>query len=317
MGRVMKFKFTCTLFLLLSFSCATARENRTTAAAAKSIHENIVLLAPELSKFMGNGPFAIEEQNDREVTLTLSEKVAVDYFSPVTSDKAPLVIICHGNFSGKGAHRSQARMLATWGFNVVTFEVPNRDQWLQNGQRLNTFINFLYNSPKFLGAAVDVERMIVVGHSFGGSASTLAISMGAPVVGAVLLDPAVVHKNVVKAMRNANAPIALLGSDKKLFQARGRSSFFKNVRGEMLEVSVTGAVHDDAQGPSMFSRSSLGVDPFTSLDNQATFRSLLTASVISLSSSGTLDFAASVIKKESRKGLISEFARRAPLDQAH
>ena len=251
------------------------------------------------------------ERLNRELSLNLDEVVLLDHFAPITTDKAPVVVISHGNFSAKSAHREQAIRLASWGFHVLSFEVPNRDQWLGNGRRLARILGLIHRSPDLLGERVDGEKLIIVGHSFGGSASVLAIAAGAPVVGAVLLDPAVVHRRVVSAMQDVNVPVVLLGSDQKLFLARGRSKFFKNISGEMLEVTVTGAVHDDAQGPSMFSRSSLGVDPFTSRDNQKYFRSMLTVAVIGLSSSGTLDFPSRLYKREQEEGRLKGVAYRA------
>ena len=301
--------------LIVCASCATTMSRRAGSAATSVIHNNIVLLDPELAKFESIGPFHTRVQLDRDITLSLSEKASVDFFAPIASDKAPLVVICHGNYSGKSAHRTQAKMLATWGFNVVAFEVPNRGQWLENGARLKRLVSFLYKSPEFLGQGIDVDRIILAGHSFGGSASIVAMGLGAPVAGAVLLDPAVVHGDVIKAMRNIPVPVALLGSDKSLFQARGRPSFFRNIQGEMIEISVAGAVHDDAQGPSVFSKSALGFDPFTSSENQGKFRSLLTASVLSIASSGTLDFADRVIKNEKSSGSFRDYARRSQLQQ--
>ncbi len=254
---------------------------------------------------MENGPFAVQGRVNRELSLDLDETAGLDHFSPITQDKAPVVVISHGNFSAKSAHRDQAGRLASWGFHVLSFEFPNRDQWLENGKRLNRLINLIHRSPDLLGQNVDAEKIIVVGHSFGGSAAILSIADGAPVVGAVLLDPAVVHSRVTKAMRRVTAPVVLLGSDKKLFIARGRQNFSKNIAGEMLEVTVPGSVHDDAQGPSMFSRSSLGIDPFTSRDNQNYFRAMLTTAVIGLSSSGTLDFPVRIFDREQSQGRLT------------
>ncbi len=292
-------------------SCVYPITQRQSAGDIEPVHQNILLLDPAIDRFAEKGPFAVLERLNKELSLNLDEVVVLDHFAPITTDKAPVVVISHGNFSAKAAHRDQAIRLASWGFHVLSFEVPNRDQWLGNGRRLARILGLIHRSPELLGEKVDGEKLIVVGHSFGGSASVLAIAEGAPVVGAVLLDPAVVHSRVVSAMQGVNVPVVLLGSDQKLFLARGRSKFFKNISGEMLEVTVTGAVHDDAQGPSMFSRSSLGVDPFTSRDNQKYFRSMLTVAVIGLSSSGTLDFPSRLYKREQESGRLKGVAYRA------
>ena len=293
--------------------CAFTGAHQSVILNAEPIQANILLMEPELSRFEARGPFEVSERLDREVTLNLDQTVAVDHFSARTEDKLPIVVISHGNYSSKKAHRSQARDLASWGFHVVAFEVPNRDQWLENGVRLRQFTDLLHRMPAILGEGADGGRIIIVGHSFGGSAAVLAMAGGAPVIGAVLLDPAVVHSSVVAAMKGIDLPVVLLGADRKVFSARGRAKFSATLAGEMLEVSVPKATHDDAQGPSMFSRSALGFDPFTSGRRQAVFRSMLTVAVLGLSSSGTLDFPARIFSREEKEGRLKSVAYQQKL----
>jgi dienelactone hydrolase len=303
-GRILPRFFKIMAIYFYVSGCAPVIMNRGQAMIAEPIHANILLLAPDIKRFQEVGPFEVTDQFDRDVTVDLNRTIVVDHFAAKTKDPLPLVIICHGNFSGKNAHRDQARQLASWGFHVVTMEVPNRDQWLQNGEILTRFTEMMHRLPLMLGSNVDSNRIIVVGHSFGGSAAVVAIGRGAPVIGAVLLDPAVVHPKVVTAMKRIELPLVLLGSDRQVFLARGRSQFSKNMAGEMLEVSVPQSTHDDAQGPSMFSRSVLGVDPYTSNDRQKLFGSLLTVAVIGMSTSGTLDFARQIFFREAKNGTL-------------
>jgi len=74
---------------------------------------------------------------------------------------------------------------------------------------------------------------------------------------------------------------------------------------------VPRSTHDDAQGPSVFSQAALGIDPFTSENNQALFRSMFTVAVMGMSSSGTLDFSVKVFEKASKVGVLSEFKYRS------
>lgn len=285
---------------------------------AGPVMAKIIVLAPDIGRFQERGPFEVSEQLEREVTMDLEKTIVVDHFAAQTQDKLPVVIISHGNFSGKNAHRIQARRLASWGFHVVTLELPNRDQWIQNGEVLRRFSEMVHNVPLLLGVNVDTTKIVLVGHSFGGSASILAMGRGAPVIGGILLDPAVVHDNVVLAMKKIDLPMVLLGSDPKLFVARGRKKFSENMSGELLEISVPRSTHDDAQGPSMYSRSALGVDPYTSNDRQKVFGSLLTVAVLGMTSSGTLDFARQIYFRESQLGRIKDAhyqtSRAATLD---
>ena len=298
----------CLLVVLVG--CVGSGSPMTRSVMASKLIDHVVLMEPDLRRFEGLGPFAVLSRLDREFTLDLENSVVVDHFFARSLDKLPVIVISHGNFSNKRAHRAQARHLASWGFHVVSVESPNRDQWLENGARLRKLADMLHGFPKMLGKNVDPGRIILVGHSFGGSAAILATGEGAPVIGAVLLDPAVVHPSVIDAMKKADIPVALLGSDKKVFAARGRSRFLKHVAGEMLEVSVPKATHDDAQGPSVFSQAALGLDPFTSADKQALFRSMLTVSVIGIASSGTLDFSVKLLSRAAAQGTLQEFKYR-------
>jgi dienelactone hydrolase len=306
MGRLINYFFVTTWLA----GCAVTAGRQSEVLSADPVQASILLMEPELNRFETKGPFSVRERLDREVNLDLDQTVAVDHFAARSSDKLPIIVISHGNYSGKKAHRAQARDLASWGFHVVAFEVPNRDQWLENGARLRRFTELLHRMPELLGDNADGGRIIIVGHSFGGSAAVLAMASGAPVMGAVLLDPAVVHSSVVTAMKDVDLPVVLLGADRKVFAARGRSRFSATLAGEMLEVSVPRATHDDAQGPSMFSRSALGFDPFTSGRRQAVFKSMLTAAVLGISSSGTLDFPARIFLREEKDGKVKSVAYR-------
>lgn len=260
--------------------------------------------------FKSQGPFEVIERMSREVTVDLENTIVIDHFAAISSDRMPIVVMSHGNYSSRDAHREQARHLASWGFHVVTCDLPNRNEWLENGKRLEKFTDLIYRIPEMLGRNADRNRVIIVGHSFGGSAAVWAINEGAPVIGAILLDPAIVHKSVADVMRFTDLPVVLLGADRAIFTSRGRGRFWKNVGGEMLEVSVPTSTHDDAQGPSMFSRSTLGIDPFTSTDRQAIFRSMIVASAIGISSSGTLDFPSGVFSRVAKKGILKDVRYR-------
>lgn len=261
---------------------STVNEFRT----VEDIHLRLAVLPGGLERFNAEGPFGWTEKQDLKLTTSVEEQREVDVYLTSGRGKAPIVLISHGNFSGKRAHAEQARRLASWGFHVVVLELPNREQWLENGKRIFDLVQFMNRWPKFLGDNADPRNIILVGHSFGGSAATLAIGQGAPVTGAILLDPAVVHPSVKKAMTNAAVPAVLFGSDPKLFIARGRKNFVKNWGSEFMEFTIKGSTHDDAQGPSMFSHYTLGVDPFTDDKQRSLFTASLISAAVSLATSG-------------------------------
>ncbi|MCX6125333.1 MAG: alpha/beta fold hydrolase, partial [Proteobacteria bacterium] len=276
------------LMIFPFMSCQTtnpALERRT----VNDIHLRLSLLPEGIDRYREDGPFNYQEDADVEMPISADERRQVDIYRTKGAGLAPIILISHGNFSGKRAHRNQARRLASWGFHVVVVELPNRDQWLENGRRMFEVAGFLTKWPKFLGDNVDGSRIILAGHSFGGSAVTLAAGFGAPVSGLILLDPAVAHPSVTAAMGRIDSPVVLLGSDVRMFSARGRKKFRKNIVAEFLELTVRGATHDDAQGPSMFSRYSLGLDPFTNNESRAVFTASFVSAAISISSSGNLE----------------------------
>lgn len=278
-------KITTAIILMIISSCktvSTVNESR----AVTDIHLRLAVMPGGLERFSNNGPFMWTEKEDLRLTTSVEEQREVDVYLTKGNGKAPIVIISHGNFSGKRAHAAQARRLASWGFHVVVLELPNREQWLENGRRIYDLVQFMNRWPKFLGENVDANNIILIGHSFGGSAATLAVGQGAPVTGVILLDPAVVHPSVKKSMTTANVPAVLFGSDPKVFTARGRSNFVKNWGAEFMEYTIKGATHDDAQGPSMFSHYALGVDPFTDDKQRALFTASIVSAAISLATSG-------------------------------
>ncbi len=273
------------LFMLLA-ACKTTssiQENR----PVDDIHLRLAVMPGGLERFTTAGPFEWSEKQDLHLTTSVDEQRDIDVYLTKGKGKAPIVIMSHGNFSGKKAHATQARRLASWGFHVIVMELPNRKQWLENGQRLFDLVQFINRWPKFLGPNVDANKIILVGHSFGGSAATLAVGQGAPVTGVILLDPAVVHSSVNKAMESANVPGVLLGSDPNVFVARGRKSFQKKWGSEFMELTIKGATHDDAQGPSMFSHYALGEDPFTDDKQRSLFTASIVSAAVSLATSGT------------------------------
>lgn len=296
--------FKITLYFLLLTSCAT-RETSTERRTVNDIHLRLSMMPPSFERYQIDGPFEVEEKKDILLSISTEEQRDVDIYRTRASGNAPIVVISHGNFSGKKAHRDQARRLASWGFHVVILELPNRNEWIENGRKIYDLALFLRKWPKFLGDNVDAEKIILVGHSFGGSAVTLAASQGAPNIGLILLDPAVVHPSVAKAMEQVQTPGVLLGSDLRVFVARGRSLFKKKWGSEFAEISIKGATHDDAQGPSMFSSYTLGVDPFTDDIQRGLFKASIVSAAISIANSGNLEQFRRDLTAMQRTGAIS------------
>ncbi len=187
--------------------------------------------------------------------------------------------------------------------------MPNKGNWMKNSFILKKLIEQIHENPTQISAKIDESSIILVGHSFGGSAVSIAAGAGAPVKGLVLLDPAVVHEKVKHYLKQVAVPIILLGADRKVFRARKRSQFYNHPKSEVLEVSISGATHDDAQNPSMFSQYAFGLDPYTSNRRQEIFVQAITTAVFSLSTLGNTVFAWHAFKEPNKSGIVKNVRR--------
>lgn len=253
------------------------------------------LVEPEdnfLKQLQSRGPLKYSVYKNYQVTISPKLKIKADLFTPNITDRSPLVIISHGNKSTKTAHEFQGRSLASWGFNALVLSLPNTRQWLANGDRIFNLVNLVVKWPLLIGKKFDGNSIILAGHSFGGSAVTIATGKGAEVIGTILLDPAVVAKSVKKYMQKVQVPVMLLGADREVFLSRSRSTFFKTIDSPMGEISIKDAHHDDAQYPSMRqAKNFLSFDPYTERSRQKKFMASFLMTAFSLAKTGGLELA--------------------------
>ena len=255
--------------------------------------------------FKSEGPFSFSEERDYEIRISKDEVVSTDIFLVDSEKKRPLLIFQHGNKAHKGVHLYQARRAASWGFNVITVSQPNVKRWMTNGKVLGEFVSLLHKWPKILNDKFDPEKMILIGHSFGGSAASIAAGSGAPVKGVILLDPALVSDKVVPFLKNINVNVVLLGADTKVFRSRKRSRFYKNINSDMVEISVKGATHNDAQSPNLFSlKQTIGLEHGTNSEKQNFFVSSILTAAYSMVKKDNLSIFYKAMKKERKSGKL-------------
>lgn len=222
--------------------------------------------------FFENEPFTIS--NDMTV--------AVDVAIPKHRIHPALVIIQHGNHSRKEAHRNQVTALARAGFAVVAIQFPNVRQWHDNAVALSQAVPILKQGFSIRGVPVRTQSIVLVGHSFGGYAASVAAGINQDIKGVILLDPALYSTKGIPHIAKIKAPVVVIGADKRIFRSRKRNTFFEGISTKAIEFSVPGATHDDAQNPSMFALSSYGVDPYTSPKKQAFITDMLVESAKAL-----------------------------------
>jgi pimeloyl-ACP methyl ester carboxylesterase len=154
---------------------------------------------------------------------------------------------------------------------------------------------------------IDLNRIILAGHSFGGAAVAVALAEGAPAVGGILLDPAAPGKEFPGFLRRVDKPVMLIGADEHYSPVANRGDFFQHIRKGIAEISVTEAHHDDAQ---------FALDPpydpesTSTEEHQITFVSALTAAAISLSGTGNFDYAWRSFSAGIKSGTFSRAMRK-------
>jgi pimeloyl-ACP methyl ester carboxylesterase len=264
----------------------------------------------EAELFRSRGPFQVAQEPDRELRLSRTERIRMDVYLSAPAQPAPLVIFLHGHDSSKRAHAYQADHLASWGMHCVSIQLPRQGPWVRNGRTLTRVVRFIHRSPQVISSRIDVSKIILVGHSFGASAVSIALAEGAPAAGAILLDPAAVGRELPLFLRKVDKPVMVLGADDELSYARNRDYFYDYVRGRIAEVSIKDATHEDAQYPSEFAVRNFGFDPDTTEEAQITFVSALTAAAISVSTTGTFDYAWKTLEPSRANGRFFNARRK-------
>ena len=245
----------------------------------------------DLDEFRLRGPFAVSTHKDFQLSLSATERIDTDLYLSAPAEKAPLVIILHGHDNSKADHAYQALHVASWGMHSLALQLPNNGPWVANGRTLARIVDAIYRQPEMIDSRIDVNNIILVGHSYGGSAVAIAMAQGAAAAGAILLDAAGIGRDLPKFLSQINKPVMLLGADEQRSAARNRDYFYSYIRSGVAEISIRDAVHEDAQYPAEFPLQLFSSEPPRSEALQITFVSALTAAALSLFATGKFDYA--------------------------
>jgi len=274
------------VLLLMMAGCARMPDLAQTRIAPKSFGElrsYISEHSADVDIYRLRGPFAVTERTNIEIRTSTDDVVMADLFLSAHKEKAPLVIFLHGYDSRKENHAYQAMHLASWGMHGLTLQLPARGSWLANGRTLARLVRFIGRSPNTIDSRIDAGKIILVGHSFGGAAVSIALGEGVTEAGGILLDPAVVGIDLSASLRKIGVPVMVIGADEHVSMANNRNVFYRYVRSGIAELSIEGASHDDAQYPADTAA--------VSEEHQVTFLSALTAAAFSIAIGGNIDYA--------------------------
>jgi pimeloyl-ACP methyl ester carboxylesterase len=277
---------------------------------------------PDVDQFRLRGPFGVDVHENYEIPVSTErsdadlafsgfpdkapmnpsmQKLATDHvdtdlFLSKHAEKAPLVIFMHGYGGSRVTHFDQAMHVASWGMHSLTVRLLNDSEWGTNGRTVARLVRFLSRPPDIMNGRIEVNKIVLVGYSFGGISVSVALALRAPVAGAILLDPAAIGRAMPDWLPLINAPVLVIGADERVAQANNRDYYFQNIRSEVAEVSVQGATHEDAQ--------SSGDAGLTTKELQTTFISTLTSAAFSLSSTGKLDYAWASLESALKSGTL-------------
>ena len=285
--------------LVLFAGCARFPTIDKTPLKAKNLAElrgHLLGRQAELGLFRYSGPFDVAVQNDLEVPLTANERYYADVYFAGHKEVAPLVILVHGYDAGKDLHAYQAMHVASWGLHVLAIQLPKTGPWVGNGRILARVAQAIARGALPLDARIDSRRLILAGHSFGAAAVAIALAEGAPALGGIWLDPATTERVLPQYLGKVRTPVMILGADEQVTKTTNRELFFRFVPGNIAEVSVKDAMHEDAQFPSREWQATEAL--------QITFASALTSAAMSLHLTGRFDYAWTSFDNDLREGRL-------------
>ena len=304
------------LIALMAYTIGCARHFPETeltpikAANPAELQRYLLSGKPDVAQFRFRGPFAVMEHRDLEISVVSDLMLEADLYLCAAASKAPLVIVAHGLDNSKDDHAFQAMHLASWGMHSLTVNLPKRGPWIANGRTLAKLVAAIHLTRQIIDDRIDVDKIILVGHSFGATAVATALGEGAPALGGVLLDPAGIGRQLTQLLRRITVPVMIVGADEDIWPTRNRGQFYRFIPGRVGEISIRDTVHADAQYPNEHTLRAFDDNPDDTEEAQITFVSALTAAAFSLASSGNIDYAWNSFENAFKNGMFFNARRK-------
>jgi len=261
------------------------------AADPAELQRYLLSRKPDVAEFRSRGPFGVIDRRDFEVPVASGVTMDADLYLCAAAQKAPLVIILHGYNNSKEDHAFQAMHLASWGMHSLAVNLPNRGPWIGNGRMIANLVEAIHEKPQVVDSRIDPDKIILVGHSFGATAAAAALGEEPPAVGAVLLDPAAIGRQLPDLLKQIAVPVLIIGADENIRPTRNRGQFYRFIPARVGEISIRDTLHEDAQYPNEHTLRAFDDEPDDSEEAQIAFVSALTASAFSIAATGGIDYA--------------------------
>jgi dienelactone hydrolase len=265
---------------------------------------------PDVAQFRFRGPFAIVQRRDLEIPVDSDVTVKADLYLCAAASKAPLVIVLHGHNNSKEDHAFQAMHLASWGMHSLAIDLPKGGPWIANGRTLARLVDAIHRKPQLVDGRIDADKIILVGHSFGGTAVATALGEGAPAVGGVLLDPTAIGRGLSQLLGRIAVPVMVIGADEDIWPSRNRGQFYRFIPRGVGEISIRDTVHKDAQYPNQHTLRTFEDDPDDTEEAQIAFVSALTASAFGVVATGNIDYAWNSFENGFKTGMFFNARRK-------
>lgn len=280
------------------------------AANPAELQRHLLSRKPDIAQFRLRGPFAVIERRDLEIPVSPDLTVEADLYLCAAARRGPLVIVLHGYDNSKEDHAFQAMHLASWGMHGIAINLPKHGPWIANGRSLAALVEALQRTPQLVDNRIDVDKIILVGHSFGATAVAAALGEGARALGGVLLDPAGIGRQLPQLLRRITVPVMVIGADEDIWPTRNRGQFYRFIPAAVGEISIRDTLHQDAQYPSQYTLRAFQDQPEDSEEAQIAFVSALTASAFGLAATGSLDYAWASFENGLNNGIFFNARRK-------